>query len=480
MIGKLFAQPERSETPAPRAFHQPTILAARRTYAASALRSSPSSMARKLRGAIALTATVYLITALASAAHADDVDASLFTQKSLTDTPDGPKEQLRRIGIMPDVWITQFYQGQTEGSGPTAWLYGGKLDAILKVDAEKLGLWRGLHVNVQYEHYFGRNINRRDFALLPVNTAQAYVERDGYHSALSISVTQDFGENVSLSVGKFNMMTLASRTPLLGGGGIDTFMNRALALPSTGVAFTNARGSAGDRVVISAPYLIGGLATIKTDLATLTFGVLDPRSAQDPRVIERPFERGVAGGASLTVPVEIAGLRGYHTVRGAYSNARGVDLADIGDARPTSVLCGVACTKKGYWFTSYAIQQNFFQSESNPAIGWGLFTLVTMSDGNPNPVKWSYLAGLAGNNLLPARENDRWGIGIFHYGLSQLLLSGLAELKVERRSEGGVEAFYNFAITPWLRLSADLQIVDPWNPAKLRATYAALRLQTKF
>jgi hypothetical protein len=45
-----------------------------------------------------------------------------------------------------------------------------------------------------------------------------------------------FGESISVSAGKFDMMTLASKTPLVGGGGIDTFMNRAFALPSTGVA----------------------------------------------------------------------------------------------------------------------------------------------------------------------------------------------------------------------------------------------------
>lgn len=137
-------------------------------------------------------------------------------------------------------------------------------------------------------------------------------------------------------------------------------------------------------------------------------------------------------------------------------------------------------TKKGFWFTSYAIQQNFVQSEQNPKVAWGLFTLATLSDGNPSPVKWSVLAGLGGNNLLAGREDDRWGIGFFHFGLPEPLLAGLAALEVNRRSEGGVEAFYNLAITRWLRLSADLQVIDPWNPSKSRATYGALRLQTKF
>jgi porin len=65
-------------------------------------------------------------------------------------------------------------------------------------------------------------------------------------------------------------------------------------------------------------------------------------------------------------------------------------------------------------------------------------------------------------------------------GLSQPLIDGLKARRIYRRSEGGVEAFYNFAITKWLRLSADLQVIDPWDFARARASYAGLRLQTKF
>lgn len=428
------------------------------------------------RAALAIPA---LLAASTFHARAEDALSSLATQSSLTDTPDGPKAQLRRFGVAPDVWVTQFYQGQIAGDASQTWFYGGKVDAFLKVDAEKLGLWPGFHVSAQYEHYFGDDINRRDNALLPVNTAQAYVNKQGYHSALSVSVTQDFGEHVSVSAGKFNMMTIASQTPLLGGGGIDTFMNRAFALPSTGVAYTAVRGGAADRVVVSAPYLIGGAVTFKTAPATLTLVVVDPRSAQNPQVIEHPFEKGVAVGGSVTIPTEILGLRGFHTLRAAYSNARGIDLNDVPQERLLAATGGPVITKKGYWFSSYAFQQNFFQNKDKPAVGWGLFTLGTLSDGNPNPVKWSVLVGLAGNNLIEGRENDRWGVGFFHYGLTKPLLSALEALDVRRRSEGGVEAFYNFAITPWLRLSADLQLIDPWNPTKQRETYMALRLQTK-
>ena len=86
-------------------------------------------------------------------------------------------------------------------------------------------------------------------------------------------------------------------------------------------------------------------------------------------------------------------------------------------------------TKKGFWFTSYAVQQNFVQSEQNPEVGWGLFTLATLSDVIPVLSNWSVLAGLGGNNLLAGRENDRWGTGFFHFGATEPLLAGLARWK---------------------------------------------------
>jgi len=86
---------------------------------------------------------------------------------------------------------------------------------------------RGFTLETQYEHYFGLDVNRQDDALLAVNTAQAYLRAGGYHSALSITATQKLSDEISVTAGKFNLMTLASATPLIGGGGLNTFMNRA-------------------------------------------------------------------------------------------------------------------------------------------------------------------------------------------------------------------------------------------------------------
>jgi hypothetical protein len=47
------------------------------------------------------------------------------------------------------------------------------------------------------------------------------------------------------------------------------------------------------------------------------------------------------------------------------------------------------------------------------------------------------------------------------------------------RDEQGYEIFYNFAVTPWLVLGADLQIINP-SLASDRAVFPGLRTVIKF
>lgn len=401
-------------------------------------------------------------------------------RETTINTPEDIKEIARSYGVESQIWSTQIFQGITSGDKGGISRYGGKIDSFFKLNPEKLGVLPGFHLDVQYEHYFGLDVNRLDDALVPVNTAQAYLRAGGYHSALSITGTQHINDALSLTIGKFNLMTLASRTPLIGGGGLNTFMNRAFALPSTGVSYTSGVGGAGDRVVLSSPYSLGGMLEYNKDKLLLDVFLTDPRSAQDPRVIQRPFEEGIAIGGGLGFMTSVASLNGTHMFRAAYSNATGINLENISDFTGRLNSINSVGTKKGYWFTSYYFTQNLFQSGPNPEQGWGIFGLYTLSDGNPTPIKWSMLIGLAGNNLLDSRENDRWGVGFYHFGVSQQLLTSLQQLNDPRKSESGIEAFYNLSLSEWSFLSADLQVINPWNPGKPVESLISLRMQNRF
>lgn len=429
---------------------------------------------------ISLLALLFSIQKSTLSVTGEAYGQELTTRTTLTDMPDGPKEKLRNYGIETQTWATQIFQGITSGEDASISRYGGKVDSFFTVTPEKIGLLPGFHLDVQYEHYFGLDVNRLDDALVPINTAQAYLRAGGYHSALSITATQNLTNDISVTVGKFNLMTLASRTPLIGGGGLNTFMNRAFALPSTGVSYTSENGGAGDRVVLSSPYSLGGMVEYKKGPLQLVLFLTDPRSAQSPRVIQHPFEEGIAVGGGIGYSTNILSLNGTHMLRAAYSNASGINLNSISDiGRSISTLQGSE-TKKGYWFSSYYFTQNLYQSASNPEKGWGIFGLYTLSDGNPTPIKWSMLVGLAGYNLFEERQDDRWGVGFYHFGVSRQLITSLQNLDIQRSSEGGVEAFYNLAINKWSYISADFQIIEPWIPNKPIQSVLAVRMQTRF
>lgn len=404
--------------------------------------------------------------ALLHGSSADAGDASeVLSRASLLDGPDSPKEAMRAHGIVVDGAVTQFYQGILSGGGSHEWQYGGKVDLSVGVDGGKLGLWRGLSLSVHQEWVYGEDVDSHaDGSIIPLNTTMAFPRLGGHERDTSIVVTQSLGEQLSISAGKFNLLDIVGRTPLIGGGGIDTFFNTAIAAPISGV---------------TPPYLIGAIATLKTEPAQFTLMVYDPRNAQDWEVIEHPFETGTTTSLAVTVPTEIAGLRGFYRVRGVYSSAEGLDLAAIPQLLLPPESRG-RLTRKGYWFASTAVQQYLYQDPANASLGWGIFGELGISDGNPNPVHWHILAGLSGTGTLPSRPLDRWGIGYFRYALSDDLTGFLDKLGIGLRDEQGIEAYYNLALTPWQRLTADVQWVQPARVDSRDAWIIGLRSQTKF
>jgi porin len=412
------------------------------------------------------TSVMLSASALADERGGNEAVNSIFTRPSLLDGPGSPKEALRTRGIVVDFSVTQFYQGLVSGNGNTAWQYGGKGDAVVTLDGGKLGLWRGLYVTMHQEWVWGEDVNNLgDGSLLPVNTAMAFPRLGGYERDTSIVITQAFNEQLSISVGKFNMLDAAAQTPLIGGGGINTFMHIGLAAPVSGV---------------TPPYIVGTSLTFKTEPAIFNVFIYDPRNAQDMNVVQHPFAEGTTTSLSVTIPTNIAGLTGYQGFRGVHSSKEGLDLASVPQLLLPPEARTAVGTKSGYWYFAYSFQQYLFQNPANPQEGWGVFGQVAVSEGNPNPIQSSWFAGLGGTSFIPGRALDRWGVAYFRYNLSDDLLSGLSTLGVNLRDEQGAEAYYNLAVTPWFRLTANVEYIKPFRPDREDAVFVGLRSQVKF
>ena len=401
-------------------------------------------------------------------AWAEEAIDDLLTRPALFDSAGTPRDALRRTGIDFDVAWSQFYQGLVRGGGDKAWQYGGKTDITANIDLTRLlGIWPGLSVNIHQEFLYGKDVNSQgDGTFLPVNTALAFPRLGGSEGETSVVVAQKLGHRASISFGKFNMLDPASRTPLLGGGGVDTFMHVGVAAPVSGV---------------TPPYLLGGLLSLPTRPANFALMVYDPRNAQDDDVLRNPFSEGVTFSVSASIPVTIGGLRGFQNLRGVYSTDEGVDLRDIPQlALPPALRDGVG-TRQGYYYASYSFQQFVWQSPDDPNKGFGPFAEFALSEGNPNPFLGHFFFGIGGNSFLNGRIDDRWGIVYFNYRLSDSLRrAARRDLGFQLEDEQGVEAYYNLAVTPWFRVTGNVEVVNPFPGNKETAIFAGLRTQMKF
>ena len=375
-----------------------------------------------------------------------------------------PQAALAEVGVLASLSVTQFYGALLQGSldADTDWKYGGKADLHVTLDGHRMGLWQGFYVSAVGELVYGENVNPSDPGiLLPVNTAMYFPADGEFGTDLSLNFTQRFGENVSISVGKFNMIDAASDTPLVGGSGLETFQNITFAAPPSGLL---------------PPYIFGGILTVTTKPAIFTLAIYDPRNVQNESGLDNPFSEGIAGMLNVTAPVTIAGLRGYQTVTLRGNNMDKVSLDEISDLIIPASADGVIETQDGAWYAGYAFQQYLFQREDGR--GWGLFGTIGVADANPTPLDVVGTLGIAGNSPIRGREEDLFGLGYFYEGFSDTLEDELAPV-VELGAEQGVEALYNIHLAPGVRLSADVQVIDP-ALTEDTAVFGGLRLQTIF
>lgn len=382
---------------------------------------------------------------------------------TLTDEWFGLGPTLAEGGLTLRIEWSQFYQGLVDGDGDHGWEYGGKWDALLRLDLSKLGFWEGLSVTAQGSYNHGNSVNSFGGTLLPVNSALAYPGLDGdeAHELMSLYLTQNFNNRVILNVGKINLLELARGSALKGGGGVDTFW-------STGSAPTG----------LAPPVIFGAMAMIRTEPVSFSLWVFDPTSALNHDVFDDPFEEGVNFQVTADLTTTLAGRTGTYGIKGLYSTREGFDLRDVEQIflPPESQDFS---SKKGSYFVGVQFKQYLVQDPANPNVGWGLFGEAGIADANPNPFRWTAFFGIGGNSFIPGRENDRFGLAYFHFGLSDDLKDGLSSA-VDLDDESGIELFYNCALTPWFRVTADFQYIDPGFGDSSDAIFAGIGTSIRF
>jgi porin len=370
-----------------------------------------------------------------------------LARESLTGDWGGSRTWLKEHGVTLRPRLTQFYQGLAAGDGEHGYDYGGKADLRVAADLGKLGFWDGFSMTVQADYNFGESVNGRGGVLIPPNTA---LNSPGMHGADAFDVSslyfgQTFGNGISVLFGKINMIELVAGKPFMGGAGVDSFWNHTFVATPTGTV---------------PPYLFGVLGAVFTEKATYRLWVYDPNSYANTSILENAFADGVSIRGQIDLNVTIAGRRGHQGLTAFYSTKDGTDLSSLGDILLPTPDPETVATKDFRYYFAYSFDQYLYQSATSPEEGFGLFGQFGVSDGNPNGLYWSMYLGVGGKGLIPRRSRDNWGVGFYYDGLSDYVKDALASV-LPIRDEQGLELFYNFALTQWLTVGADLQVIEP-------------------
>ncbi|MCI0388397.1 MAG: carbohydrate porin [Acidobacteria bacterium] len=369
------------------------------------------------------------------------------------------RSKMAEKGVNWDISFTQFGQGLTGGPKDTSFDYANKFDVLLNIDTGKAGLWKGGGIGGHVEIRYGDSLS--GINLFPANGA-LYTPSNGPNRVVvtSLYATQKLGEKSSLMIGKINTVDLLGGSPFIGGRGVDGFMHIVLVAPPSGVTPVSTYGA---------------MARTSYKKVGLSLFVYDPT---DQTSWKSPFQNGVNFSLGALIPQKVAGRSATHSFSGTFSTSRGTNLADIPQLLLPPAFRKIG-TKQGPFNISYQYEQYFYQNPNNPREGWGFFGKVAIADGNPNIIQSSFLAGIAGTGLIRGRSLDRFGVGFFNYRLSDALRDAVRPI-VRIKNEKGGEVFYNFAVTPWFRVTADMQILPPTIEKRDTTVFFALRGKVSF
>jgi porin len=392
------------------------------------------------------------------------------TRPKLTGDWCGLRDQLRDQGYTFDVSATTYYQGIASGGLSHQFQFGGRNDYILNVDGQKAGLWQGLSINAHGETVYGDSVNLLTGAVVPVNIGRSLPTVNGTVTALTgLKVSQALSDNLVLFVGKINTVDNIQQ-PFMRFRGLDAgFMNGVFVFnPVLGRTIPYSTFGAG------AVFLADGYP-----VATLT--VYDTNDHSTTSVFNHLFDNGAVIYPTLSTQTNFFGMPGHQTVWGAYSSGRYAILnPEVLTLFPPRVP-GLSPTRfvRGSWWVNYQVDQALWVDPAEPGRSRGVGGGLGLSDGNPNPVRWTAVFGVGGSSPIPGRNLDVFGVAYYYLAYSDRFNNDVRPA-VAVRDEQGMEAFYTVSVTPWCHLTTDVQVITPTLRRADTAVVVGLRAKVDF
>jgi porin len=349
-------------------------------------------------------------------------------------------------GIAVDADTTQWYLGVASGGLDREFRYAGRGDYLMNIDMGKLAGREGLFVKLRAEHRFGESLAGATGGFLPPNVAADLPVLNSESLYLTnVLFTQALSESFALFAGKLDTLD----------GDVNAFAHGRGKSQFSNVGFV-----VNPALLRIVPYstLGAGFVVLREGQPLLTFSLLNAVDTTRTSGFDELFAEGVVITSELRVPTQLLGKPGHQLFGGGWSSREFVSLGQD----PRIVLPDVPIARQsGSWALYWNFDQYLVTDRATNTRGWGVFGRAGITDDAVNPIASFLSFGVGGNSPLRGRPADTFGIGWFRNETSEeigpLLQAGLGPI-----GDGqAIELFYNIAVTPWFRLTPDLQWIAP-------------------
>jgi hypothetical protein len=414
-----------------------------------------------------------------------DYKGDFASRSTLFGDLDGWRSNLYDHGLTLDAQLTQVYQGVVSGGsvkGNGSGEYNGLFEANITIDTAKAGLWSGGLLLFTEQTSFGHALKSQPGSLSPVNSTALWPKAyDNSSVVMEYLLVQALPFNTVAMVGRLdpsNYLDLNSFSCTSDSQFLNVSMNSD---PLFG------------RFLTYSVYAILFM-TKMNDHLTLAYGAWTPNS-QPGDFGGNWDDYGVA-----VYPIfkyKVSNHPGLFQVIAAYTSK---DAVDVGNPRfVPGVITGNPPTKNDNWILEISGEQFLWEpqgvsvakaeggrkeefqvptkdfAQSQP--GFGIFYRLSHTPEDRSAYSLYLSGGIGGRGAIPGRPYDRFGFGPYWVKKSNDLTKLLEPLL---RDELGVEAFYNFAITPHMQLSFDSQWIRQGLRSSADAWILGIRLNTRF
>lgn len=384
----------------------------------------------------------------------------------------GVRRSLQDRGFDAMIRLTQSYGGVVGGARGNEGAYGGKLLTDFSFDLGKLAGWQGMSVQLLTETRFGSipeiigaKMSPTTFLLTP--TAKGTVFAITGFNFTQIVPFGDGGDAIAIGAGRY-MGFDGADSPFNGGGGHQTFLHLAFnGTPTNGRLVPSVTNGA-------------NIAWIHRGQPLLTFSVRDAVGHPVTSGIPDLFKDGVTFIGGINFPTRFMGMSGKQSVTGMITTREFTPFFDgpgeIGPVEPPLQPRPEA----GSWVVQYKMYQYFseYRAGDGSTRGWGMFGTLAAADGRTNKSGLVLTLGLGGHGSRPGRPRDRWGVAYTQDGVSYKYREQAKPFRLS--NEKVLEAFYSFAVTPFVMLTADLQVIRPMLQGSDTVVLPGIRLVVDF